>query len=310
MPTRASLPLPIVLLFLLLSLCWGSSFFWIKIALTELTPYILVLCRVILGALGLSTAVVLSNLLRKGRRAKFTLKHHLHLMVMSFLGVTLPFLFLSQGETQISSSLTGLLNGTVPFFTVIFGHFILHDEPLRPQQFLGMVVGFFGLMILFDPFHSQGSTLWGAFLVVLASAFYGMSAIYLRRFLPKQYALNKAAYMMNYAAIFLALGWLLSTLMGGQAVIPATLAITMIYQNSPRTLVAVTWLGLVGSCLAYLIYYHLIGALGAGRASMVMYVCPIVAVILGAVMLQESLGLSFYLGGGLTLAGVFISSRR
>jgi drug/metabolite transporter (DMT)-like permease len=122
-----------------LSLAWGSSFFWIKIAVQEVGPFLLVALRVLFGILGL--LVVLGFTRQKGRldrRAWQTL------LILGITNTAAPFVLISWAEQHIDSAVAAILNSSMPLFTLVIAHFTVADDKMNLQKTLGVLVGFLG----------------------------------------------------------------------------------------------------------------------------------------------------------------------
>src|SRR4030065_768402 len=129
--------------FVLLGLLWGSSFRWIKIAVAEIGPFLLVARLLLFGLLGLSVIMLFRR--QAIPRERRTL---LAFLVMGGFNTALPFTLISWGETQIDSALASILNGTVPLFTIVIAHFWLQDEKINLPRSAGLLVGFVGVVVL------------------------------------------------------------------------------------------------------------------------------------------------------------------
>lgn len=303
MPPSLAVSLKHWSIFLFLSVAWGSSYFWIKVALHELTPDQIVAMRVSLASMGL---VALAWLARKPMpRDLRTIRQ---LTVLAHFSIIIPFMLLSWGVSQISSGLTGILNGTVPLFTLLFAHFALPDERLSPRKALGLALGFSGSALLVRSgqattaaFDAAKSPVWGAFAVLAASACYATGAVYARRRLEHVSPAAKATTVTLIAAVVV---WALQALMALSGARPLHLP------SLGHTWFALAWLGLIGSCLAYVAYFYLLSAWDATRVSFVMYVAPLVAVILGIFLLGERVDGNLFGGAALVVAGITVANRK
>lgn len=256
----------------LLGLIWGSSFLWIKIAIREIGPFTLVAFRLLFGLVGLLAVLYL-------RREPLPRQPRV-LLAFLFMGVfntALPFTLISWGETRIDSALASILNGTVPLFTIVIAHLWLHDEKITLPRMTGLVAGFIGVAVLVSrdlgPASSRGD-FWGQAAVLVAASSYALAMTFSRKYLRGQSPLVQATMVVFLADAML---WF------------ATLAFepAFLIPRLPATWFALLWLGLFGSCVAYLLYFYLINAWGATRASLVSYVFPVVGLILGIIFLGE-----------------------
>lgn len=282
------------LAFLGLSLAWGSSFLWIKLALQEVGPFTLVTFRLLIGVLGL-LAVVASQRVEWPRNPRLWRA----LMLMGLINVAVPFTLISWGEVYIDTAITSILNSTVPLFTVVFAHFFLLDDKLNWRKASGLLLGFAGVLalVLRDIQGELQTNVLGQLAVLLASLFYGGAAVFGRRFAGgAPPALASLVQLISASVVML----LVTPVVEGGLTLPSL----------PLTWVALLWLGLVGSCLAYLLYFYLLKSVGASRMAMVAYMFPLVGVTLGVLFLGERLDIYLVLGATLILASVWVVNRK
>lgn len=273
-----------------LGLVWGSSFLWIKIAVREVGPFTLVAFRLLFAVLGLIVVLLWQKQpLPRDRRT------WLAYLFMGAVNTAIPFTLISWGETKIDSGLASILNGTVPLFTIIFAHLWLHDEKITLPRLGGLIVGFIGVVVLMsrdlDPQGIQGDV-WGQLAVVAAAVCYAIALTFSRRYLRNQPPVVQSTLV---ALIADGLMW---------GVIP--FAETFHWPTLPLTWFALVWLGLLGSCLAYLLFFYLVNEWGPTRASMVTYVFPVIGLILGIVFLNEHADWRLWVGSGLIVGGILV----
>jgi drug/metabolite transporter (DMT)-like permease len=158
--------------FALLGLIWGSSFLWIKIAVGETGPFLLVTFRLLFGLAGLLVVMALQRQAWPRDRRLW-----LAYLFMGLFNTGLPFTLITWGETRIDSSLASILNGTVPLFTIVIAHFWLKDDKITLPRIAGLLVGFVGMVILLSrdlgPSALRGS-LWGQLAVIAAAVSYAV----------------------------------------------------------------------------------------------------------------------------------------
>lgn len=277
--------------FFLLGTIWGTSFLWIKIAVQEIGPLTLVSFRLLFGLLGLLIVMAVQ------RKSFPTDRRTLGLyFVLSIFQTAIPFALISWGETEIASSLASILNGTVPLFTIVIAHFWLTDERFSFLRVLGLIVGFAGVVTLVSrdigPEGLTGSAL-GQLAVVGASVSYAIGATFTRKYLRGQQPVVQSTMTLLFANLLI---WIAAFI--GER--PFTLPVL------PITWFALVWLGLLGSCTAYLLYFFLINTWGATRATVVTYVFPVVGLFLGLIFLHELLDLRLAIGSLLVVAGVIV----
>jgi drug/metabolite transporter (DMT)-like permease len=216
--------------------------------------------------------------------------------VMGIINTALPFVLISWGEKSIDSAVASILNSTVPLFTLVIAHFFLHDDRITVPKVLGLVVGFLGVLTLLvrdlEPGGFRGGAL-GQAAVLLAAISYASASVFGRRTMREVSPLVQAFVPMIVAD---AVVWSAATQVGRPGVLPAL----------PITWVALLWLGLLGSCVAYLLYFHLLHAVGATRTTMVTYVFPVVGVGLGVLFLGERADWHLVAGALLVVASIAI----
>ena len=280
-----------ILLLITLAALWGPSFLFIKVAVEEIPPLTLVLGRVSIGA-----AFLLLVLLLQRRHLPVDRRLWGHLAVIALLYNALPWVLLSWGEQYIDSALASILNGTTPLFTIVLAHFLVEGDRITSSKLLGVLLGFAGLFLLILPSLRGGvqASTWGLIAVTAAAALYGVAIIYSRQHLrglpplvaPASQLLLATLYMLPLAVI-IDRPWTLPT--------PSAAAL--------GSLVA---LGIMGTGLAFIVYYRLIESADSTYVSMVTYVIPVFGVILGVLVLNEQLTWYALAGFALILLGVMV----
>jgi drug/metabolite transporter (DMT)-like permease len=304
------------LTFLALTLIWGASFLWIKIAVEDLGPYGLVAIRLLLGLLGLSVFLIVQR--PKVPRDVLTWRH---LVILGLMNTALPWFLISWAEQSIDSALATVLNSTVPLFTIVIAHLALRDDRMTIARVLGIALGFSGVLVLIQR-HSavspsdvtsavQGAVdaaggvarglphrpILGEVAMLIASLFYGASGVYARRNLRGVGATVQAFYSMLVASVVM---WAMLPVLEPAFHLP----------TEPRVWVAVVWLGVLGAGVASFLLYYLLHAIGPSRTSFVTYTIPLVGVTLGVVVLHEALDWYLVAGTILIVSGVWVVNRR
>ncbi len=282
--------------FITLSAIWGSSFLLIKVGLLGgLGPLTLVMLRLLLGAaaMALLARKLGEHFPRSGRILGV-------IAIMALINNTLPFSLITWGEQYIPSGLASILNSSVPLFAVIISHFALSDERFTWNRVAGVTVGFAGVAILFAPdLFSQGlsGAVIGQLAIILASLGYAAGSVIARKYLQGVPSATLSALQLSFALLWVSL--------------PA-LAWEKPWTMQPTALAwfAVLWLGLVGTGLAYLMFFRLLKAIGATPTTMVTYVIPIFAVFFGVIFLGERLYWAQLAALALIFAGVWLVNRR
>jgi len=266
---------------------------WIKIALQEINPEVLVAFRVSFGLL-FGIAVIIIQ--RISFRYKF--KEWLPLFVLGITNIAVPFFLISWGELSVNSSVAAILDSTVPLFTIFLAHFFLDDDKFTLPKLAGLVVGFSGVVVLLSKNNdSSSSTFLGQMAIILASVFYAGSAVYVRKTTQDFPGILRSAGPLLSASLLM---WITVFITEGNVQLPA---------------LSITWgsllfLGVIGSGLAFLLAFYLIHEIGPTRTSMVTYIFPLGGVILGVIFLHEQISRELIIGGSLILVSLVITNRQ
>jgi drug/metabolite transporter (DMT)-like permease len=222
----------------------------------------------------------------------------LALVLLGAFNVAVPFTLISWSETYIDSAVGSVLNSSLPLFTAIYAHFLVADDRLDWQKGAGLLAGFLGVLVLAwrNVGESGANGLMGILAFVLAVNFYALSAIFIRRYVK---GLSNIVQSLGQLAAADAIMWIVTPVVESPFHLP----------QLPLTWVALVWLGLIGSCLAYLLYFHLINNVGPTRSTQVAYTFPVVGIILGTLFLGESLDFRLVLGAVLVIASILIVNR-
>ena len=284
--------------FLSLTLIWGASFLWIKIAVQEVNPFSLVVFRITLGLLGL----LIFFPIKKPTIPRRT-RTWVDLAILGIFSSAIPWMLISWAEQAIDSALAGVLNGTVPLFTIIIAHLVIHDDRMTPGRVAGLLAGFAGVVVLTQRDGAGLFTtglnrnLLGQGAMLLASLSYAISGVHARRHLRNVGALVQAFFSMVFSLVFLVVA---GALFGQPLEVP----------RETDTWVALCWLGVLGAGIASFIFYYLLHAIGPTRASLVTYTIPVVGVTLGVLVLSERLDWALAVGTLLIVSGVWIVNRK
>jgi len=276
--------------FITLGLIWGSSFMWIKIAVQEVSPFMLVALRLLFGIIFLGGVVWFKKpSLPRDRNTWFVL------IILGVINTALPFLLVSWGEIYVDSAVAAILHSTVPLFTMLIAHITLKDDRMTFARVMGLFVGFLGVVVLMwrDLQAGVHANLLGEAAIVLASFFYAGSSVLVRANLQRVRHLVQAFFPIVVAD---AVMWGIIPLFNVQIILP----------RLSLTWVAILWLGIVSSAFAYILYYYLLHSIGPTRTTMITYIFPLVGVALGAIFLGEILNWNLIIGGSLVVGGIGI----
>jgi drug/metabolite transporter (DMT)-like permease len=255
-----------------LALLWGSGFLWIKIGLDGFSPIQITLFRMALGA-----AVLLGILQLRGLRLPRDRTTWMHLTVAAFFGNTVPYLLFSIGEQTVSSATAGVINASTPLWTVLITVFAYQNGIAARRNAWSLIIGFAGVLLIFSPWnHASEIASWGGLACLIAAASYGISYVYIGKFLV---AKDLGVLRMATGQLICATAITLATVpLFGWTEPQWTLAPTL----------AVFILGALGTGIAYILNYRIITDDGPTAASIIVYLLPVVAVILGVTVLDET----------------------
>lgn len=261
------------LLIIVLSVIWGGSFFFIQVAVTEVTPFTLVLCRVGLAALVLLLVCRLTDRHLPAERSLWVA-----FLVMGLINNLIPFSLIAWSQQHIQSSLASILNATTPIFSVVLAHFLTREERLTVNRGVGVLLGWLGVALLIGVESLGGLDLQIAgYTAVLGAALcYACAAIFGRRFkgLPP---ITVTAGMLCCSTVMLT---------------PLALIFEHPFALHPGATAwgAILGLSLLSTATAYLIYFRVLATAGATNILLVTFLIPISAILLGVLILGERLG--------------------
>ncbi len=277
------------LLLLSLTLLWAPSFLLIKIGLEEMPPLSIATSRLAIAA------IILFVILRvRGGGAPRDGKTWRALAYMAFFGSALPFAVISLGEQYTDSALASIFNGATPIATSILAHFFLEEERMTPAKLLGIIVGFAGIVIIFLPAIGSGSSkIFGLSAFLLAAICYGVSMVHARRNLRGLPPLVGPTMQLGLGALML---------------LPFTLVFewNRLVVPTGAPLASIIFLGVMGTGLAYVVYYALLERGSATFLSLVTYFLPPSGVFLGMAIRGERPGLNAFIGCALIIVGIIV----
>lgn len=278
-----------------LALIWGGSFLAIKLAVHDMSPPVLLLLRSVFGFIALAAILRAMGrpLLSQGWRTRLG-----SFAIMAITNAVIPWILIAWGEERISSGLASILNATTTLWTAVLIFWIIPSERPSLVNYIGVVLGFAGVVVLFYPdlsVHGFSGNFFAAIAVVLAGLSYAVNAVYQRR-------------KMRGVSVFeVSVGQLGASVVLAFPIAAPTLPDLHLQLLS---LGAVAALGAFGTGVAYLLYYYVINTLGAVRAAGVTFLVPITAVFWGVVLLHESLSLPIVVGMLVILAGIVLTNLR
>ncbi len=280
-------------LIILLSSFWGGSFFFVGVAVKEMPPLTIVLCRVALASIILLAIVYL-----KGDKMPSSRRLWGAFIILGALNNLIPFSLIVWGQTHIESGLASIFNATVPIFSVVLSHFFTKEERLTANRVSGVALGWMGVAVLIgiESLRGIGVEVLGQIAVLGAALSYAFAAIYGRRF-------------KGISPLIVATGMLCgSTIM----ITPLALFVEQPWNLSPSltTWMAIFGLAAVSTALAFIIFFRILATAGVTNSVLVAFLIPPFAILLGVMLLGEQLGWNAFVGMGLIFIGLIAIDGR
>jgi drug/metabolite transporter (DMT)-like permease len=276
------------ILFAAMSVIWGIPYLLIKVAVAELTPATLVLGRTVIAA-----ALLVPFAMARGE-IRPVLRYWRPVIAYTFFEVAAPWILLSDAERNLSSSLAGLLIAGVPLVSALLAWFVVGGDRPDVRRVAGLIVGFVGvgLVVGLDVATDDIFAVGEVALVVIC---YAIGPMIIARHLTSVptvgvVALSVAITAIAYAPL-------------GIAQLPATMP-------SSQVLLSIALLGLICTATAFLVFFELVREVGPVRATIITYVNPAVALVLGIILLAEPLTVGMAVGFALIALGSFVATRR
>lgn len=277
------------LLFAIISVFWGIPYLFIKIAVQELDPIVVVFARVGIAAAILIPVAAYRGMLRQLRG------HWASIIVLSGVQLTIPFLLISYGEQLISSSLASILVASEPLLVALLALRFDRSERVRGLRFIGLLIGMIGVIVLLGlDVSGDVRQLPGAVMVLLATAGYAAGTLLIKQ--------PRIASLPSLGVI--AVQCLISTIV----LLPLSLARLPHTMPSVNALASLLVLGLICTALAWLVLFALVAEAGASRSTVFTYVNPVISVLLGVAFLREPLTITIIIGFLLIIAGSWFST--
>jgi drug/metabolite transporter (DMT)-like permease len=268
-----------------LGIVWGASFLFIKVGVDVLEPSVVALGRVAIGAL------LLLALLPSSGGARPLRGHLVPLLILGAFNNAIPFWLLGFAETSLDSGLTAVIQASAPLCTVILASRMDRTQRVTGARLLGVCVGFVGVVFLIG--LQTGGDLVAAFAVVGVAVCYAFSVLYAGRTMREVPVLQASFGQLAFASLLLA--------PFGLAQLPDTMP-------SAKVLLSILALGALGSGIAYLLYFSIIASAGASRAILVTYLVPAMALVYGALFLDEAVTIPALIGLTLILTGTALAT--
>lgn len=280
------------LLLVALSVLWGGSFLFGKIALAELPPFTVVLVRVGLAALALGFAVVIARQSLPRTRGVW-----LAFFAMGLINNLIPFSLITWGQVRIGSGLASILNATTPLWTVVVAHWLTADEKMNARKLAGVLIGVAGVAVMIGPVALAGlaGDVAAQLAVIAATLSYAFAGLYGRRFAR-----------LGVKPMVVAAGQVGATTL---MLLPIALLVDMPWtlpMPGPRTWAALAGAALLSTALAYVLYFRILATAGATNVLLVTFLIPVSGVLMGVLVLDETLELRQL--GGMALIGLGLAA--
>jgi drug/metabolite transporter (DMT)-like permease len=277
--------------FIALGLIWGSNFIFMKWASETITPGQITLLRVLFGFVP-----VLVYATFRGVLARRHARHLHHFVVMSLLATSVYYFAFAAGTSLLPSGIAGALSGAIPLFSFLSAAILLRSERVTKLRLLGVLIGFSGVLLIARPWATtSGVDMTGVSYMLLGSVSVGLSFVYAKKFLTHLAIPPEAltTYQIGLALLTLVL---VTNLDGLTAI-----------TGDPKALTGlVLGLGVLGTGVAYILYYFIVEQLGAITASSATYIPPVVALAIGWLLVDEPLDILDGVAVLLILTGVAV----
>ena len=279
---------------LTLGAIWGGSFFFARIAVTEIPPITLVLLRV-----GIAAAALHVWLAATGQSFAPVLKMAGPLVLLSLFNNVVPFSLIFMGQTQLGAGLASVLNATTPFWTALVASAFLPGEQLTVNKVAGVLIGIAGTAVMVGPgvLAGLGGPVWAKLFLIGASLSYAFAFILAKRITGLAPQLVATGQLTASTVIMLPVAWMVD---GGQGLADA----------SAGSWSAVLGLALLATAVAYILYFRIVAAAGASNASLVTLIVPASAILLGTVFLGERLEFFELAGMAFIACGLVVIDGR
>jgi drug/metabolite transporter (DMT)-like permease len=275
--------------FAALGIIWGLPYFFIKIAVQEVSPFALAFCRV-----ALSTMILLPIAWHRGALRSLG-AHKGAIFAFGVVEFAIPFSLISLGERWISSSVTGILIAMVPLSVALIQRFFGIREALGAWRIAGLGIGFIGVAALLGTGPISGMLGWaGVGCMLVSTLCYAVGPLIIQRHLRDLDSIGPLAASLAVASIIL--------------LIPAALEFPSSLPSA-NALASIAVLGIVCTAIAMLLMFYLVHHAGASRAAVITYINPVVATLLGVLVLDEHLGIGGFVAFALILLGSWLATR-
>jgi len=277
------------LVWLILCCIWGSTWLFIKIGLKDLPPLTFAGIRFVIASAILIAIVAVRRLPFSDLITNWRL-----LALTGVLSFSFNYGFIFWGEQYISSGLAALLQATIPAFGLVFAHFYLPGERITPRKVTGVVLGILGVGVVFSNQLTVGEekSLAGCVAIVLSSIIVAYSNVLVK------------ARGKHIDPVIMAAGQMLFGLVPLLVIGISLEGNPVYYRWTMRAVVSLFYLAIVGSVIAFVLYYWLVRKIDVTKSMLIALVTPVVAVIVGIIVLGERINWRTLLGGAMIISGI------
>ena len=275
---------------IVLSILWGGSFFFVGVAVDALPLLTIVILRVGLAAIALNVVVI-----ALGQRLPTEPRVWWAFIGMGLLNNMVPFTLIVWGQSYIASGLASILNAATPLFAVVVAHLLTSDERMTARRVIGVVLGFVGVVIVIGPsvLSGLGVNVLAQLAVLGAALSYALAGVFGRRFarwgitplVAATGQVSASTVLLLPLALWVDRPWLLSA-------------------SGIEVWGAIVGLALLSTALAYILYFRILATSGATNILLVTFLIPVSAILLGALILDEKLAASHFVGVGVIGLGL------
>jgi drug/metabolite transporter (DMT)-like permease len=284
------------ILLLSLGAMWGSAFMFVKVSVATIPPATVAAARLVIGAL-----VLILVIYARGLRLPALSGVWRDYAVLALIGNAVPFYTISWGQQYIESALAGITMAIMPLATLVLAHFFVHGERITRSRAIGFTLGFAGIVLLMGPTALTGLTgsaleIVGQLGVLAGALCYAANTVIARRVIHGDVLVASACVLILASAM----------------TIPFALVLDRPWTLAPAfaSMASVLWLGVASTGIATIFYFVVVGSAGPTFMSLVNYMTPCVALLLGVAILNEELAPNAYAGLALILTGIALSQLR
>lgn len=282
----------IISVYSVLCFVWGSTWLAIRISLESITPLVSAGYRFVLASVLILILVKIRKI--KIQRDKISILLYLY---MAFFSFVIPFGLVYWAEQYVASGLAAILFGVYPFFVAIFSYLFIPSEKIGTNKIAGMILGFAGIIVIFSDDFSGNSSFFilGMIAIFVSAVIQSTVAVAI-----KKYGHHLNPLSMNFLPMIIAGAVML--LIGYSAEDTTKLTFEL------PGILAVIYLAIFGSIVTFTSYYWLLKRINIVILSLIAFITPVVALLLGNIFYNEILSLQHYTGSAMVLAGLIIAN--